>query len=163
MNTTIEELNIYASDSLIRLWNIRTPIQIHLTPHLTDVYGEFRASSQNGLVDYSIRLRSDLLTNGYVAERILLHELTHFALYLLKLPFNDGEEFFEAELRRVGAPSSKSTALCALMNQLPQAPYYFLQCPTCESLAKVSPEVFHQQKQEDRYGCVLCKTALRLL
>lgn len=162
MNTTIEELNVYAYDALIRYWNIRTPIQIHLSSNLTDVYGEFRASSQNGLVEYSIRLRSDLLSNGYVAERILLHELAHFALYLLKLPFNDGDDFFEAELRRVGAPSSRSTALCALMNQLPQAPYYFLKCPACDSLAKVSPKIFQQQKQEDRYGCVLCKTALRL-
>lgn len=163
MNTTIEQLGSFATQSLMHYWNIRTPIQIELNPDLTDVYGEFLASSQHGLVEYRIRLRPDLLSNDYVAERILLHELTHFALYLLRLPFNDGDEFFEAELLRVGAPSSKSAALCSLMNRLPHAPYYFLQCPSCESLVRVTPDMFQRQKQAIHYGCTLCSTPLSLL
>lgn len=104
-----------------------------------------------------IELASRLLTNYNVEtiESVIKHELTHWALSVKGIPFQDGDPEFEAEIRRVGA---HSTGIIRASGTL-----YTAKCSSCKKvIVKNNSEgcLWKYIKPGSRYQSKCCKSRI---
>jgi len=94
------------------LWNIEFDIPVELSSKMTSTYGYVRYRRGFGKdVPVLMKIASRLVNGDYKEETIdgvILHECCHYALAKLDRPHNDGHPVFEAELRRIGASSTRT-------------------------------------------------------
>lgn len=127
LDTELEDtLNSMARHVLRKYWNFDHCIPIHISGRLTRTLGayEFRMIGET-IKPIRIQLSKDLVKYGsfQFVLFILKHELCHFVLSQLNLPFKDGEDIFENELRRIGAYSTKTVRIS-----------YNAYCTTCKKV-----------------------------
>lgn len=122
MTTIWKERTVSREEVEIKLSEIATKMLHHfwgdnerLKSHKIKVYENSRLSRALGrcVMNYGVayvEMSSNLLNYGdtEVILDVLLHEVTHYALYHTNKPFKDGQPYFENELKRVGAASTNS-------------------------------------------------------
>jgi len=100
---TIEGLTAYAKKWLRETYDMELTIPIRFNPRLTRALGRFHfrtAPRRPQEIDLSTRLLE------YYGEEatldVLKHELIHYACFMQRMPFSDGDWYFENELKRLG-------------------------------------------------------------
>src|SRR5699024_8098498 len=87
-----------------------------------------------------IELAKNLLQYG--SDQAILgtlkHELVHYALFEQDKPCEDGDEYFENELRRVGAPSTGTNRVGV---------YYTYSCGTCGKISETKTKRLWERPQ----------------
>lgn len=87
-----------------KVWNIDCTCNIAINARLKTTYGQF--CYNDNLIEIALRV---LQTNNYhFITDILLHELTHWYMYINNLDFDDKDESFLNELSKNGAKPSGS-------------------------------------------------------
>lgn len=126
-------LTRYADDFLKENYGIRLNIPIKINGRLIKTMGRFVyfVHSKKPSV---IELSKILIENNEmdVILNILKHELVHYALFVLGKPSDDGEEYFENELKRLGIVS-QSTIKDITIN----VPRHVYVCNNCNHHYKV--------------------------
>lgn len=110
MNFTERQLNIIAKDMAKRNFDLELNIPININGRKNGnglgVFWFNRKLHKSLKIDLSKRM-----IQYYKPEAVLdtlLHELTHWACFESYKPHNDGDDFFENELARVGASSTRT-------------------------------------------------------
>ena len=115
MALTIADLTEIANQFLRDEYGMALEIPIKRNNRLRRAMGRYIESynEQDELVPDRIEISGEMFEYGadIAIIKTLKHELVHYALSLKGEPNDDGHPYFEAELRRVGADSTKSTAL----------------------------------------------------
>lgn len=114
----IDELNSFAYNTLRDYWGVTDcclPSIERKNFSSKNKLGQFECLTKNVgsdlcIFEPKIYISSNVLDFGsnFFCKEVLKHELCHYAMILKKLPFRDGDPFFESELERVGAFSSKN-------------------------------------------------------
>jgi SprT-like protein len=94
----------YGKQYAKEFWDLELNIPIYINGRLTRLLGRF-VYNRYDRTETRIELSKDLVDNFKDEDvlDVLKHELTHWALYKLGKPHNDGHTVFENELVRVGA------------------------------------------------------------
>lgn len=106
VNWTIEELEDYVRRFLKENYGVRLHIPVRLNGRLTRVLGRFR--HKDG-VAHALEFNKKFFENGKEDDIIgvIKHESIHYALYETARPYKDGTPYFENELVKHNAPSTK--------------------------------------------------------
>lgn len=102
----IEHLREFARDFLRKNFAVELEIPLDINPRLTHAQGRYIHLLRIELAGPTIENGCDEAILG-----VLKHELVHYALHKLGLPFKDGEDYFEETLRRLDVPPSGSTII----------------------------------------------------
>lgn len=118
---TLEALYKEADRFLWDNYRMTLDVDIEIEPDMEDKQGayEFTATAPCGI--YIADFVMDFAENDVVFN-VLHHELVHYALHQLGMPFADGDPFFEAELSRKGIASSGVTRV---------GRYHIYECTSC--------------------------------
>lgn len=105
---TLSELNVMAKQFAKQYWNLDFNIEIRLNGRLSRSRARFCVRSG---IFQMIEFQPSVLKYDSDENIIktLKHEICHWALYNLKKPFRDGDEYFEKELIRIGSHSTGTT------------------------------------------------------
>lgn len=108
MSVTVEEMTVEAEQFLKEAYNLTLDIPIKRNNRLKATLGWFSFNKKHGALD--IEISGKFMDYGSRSDVIdcLRHELVHYALYTLGKPYNDGDAYFEEELRKHGISSSGS-------------------------------------------------------
>ncbi|WP_425060444.1 hypothetical protein SCACP_11560 [Sporomusa carbonis] len=101
---TLEEITEKARTYAREYWDMDLDALIVINPQFSQILGRVFLS-ENG---YRIEFCTGFVMGEYsdiAVEKIIKHELCHWALMKKGLPYYDGNPFFEAELERIGAGS----------------------------------------------------------
>lgn len=108
LGTIIKKAKIFTKE----LWNIEFDIPVELSGKMTSMLGYVKYRKNfNADVPTLMKIASRLVNGDYKEETIdgvILHECCHYALMKLGKPHADGHPVFEAELRRIGASSTRT-------------------------------------------------------
>lgn len=120
---------------------------------------KFRRMSKKHILPLKIEYSSRLLNNynDETIESVIKHELTHWALSVKGLPFDDGDPEFESELRRVGA---HSTGVITLSGTIHTA-----KCSKCDKIVSRNNSegcLWKYVKPNSRYTTRCCKARIVL-
>jgi SprT-like protein len=107
MKISLEELNTYAKKQAKKQWGLQLNVTVTINGRLSRSLGRFGHTKTKPLY---IQLSKKLVENyePHEIKDVLLHELTHWALFTLNKPCKDGHPVFEKELKRVGACSTRT-------------------------------------------------------
>lgn len=139
----LEALDEIAVTFCAEEYSVSFDIPLKLNGRLTRALGQF-VYYKNGKGQTRIELSKDLIERYELSEiiSVLKHELIHFCLWKLELPHNDGDEYFEEELKRHNVCSTKS-----LPNRRDRHIYV---CPNCGELfvetRKLSENKYYHKK-----------------
>jgi SprT-like protein len=103
---TIEELTRHAKEFLRKNYDMDLTVPITINPRLKSSLGRFvfsKSPNEIQIAGYVIKY-----ADKSVILDTLFHECVHYALYMQGKPFNDGDELFELELRRLGVSSTET-------------------------------------------------------
>lgn len=137
-------LTHYANEFLKEHYNLTLDVPIIRNNRLRRSLGRFIWSRDKKPI--KIELAGFLLKYGHeeVIKDILRHELTHYALCRLGLPFQDGHPYFESELKRQGTSSTNTIMI---------GKYYVLMCLNCRD-ELVTDNIKHVEHIDDcQSGC----------
>lgn len=110
-----EGLNKFCSDFLQENYGIDWNNELYLMPYHTDVSGQFLVELEHVTkkpMRTVIYLNEEIAYacleyNAYeIAFGVLKHELVHYAMFVLGKQYNDGEDDFEQELKRLRIDSN---------------------------------------------------------
>lgn len=101
---TINELKAHANEFLEEHYNMSLDIPIKLNGRLTRSLGRFIYSRQGKSIELAKRLL--MYYNKEEILDVLYHELVHYALCELGMPFDDGHPVFEKELKKHSVSST---------------------------------------------------------
>lgn len=93
-----------------KYWDIEINIPIEINNKLKKTLGRYIYERSKGLIiPIGIELSGEMIKNAEkeIIVHILKHEVCHYVLSMKTKKFLDGDEEFESELQRIGAPSSK--------------------------------------------------------
>lgn len=148
---TVEELTKFAREFLRKEYNEELPFDVTINGRLKTTLGryDFYRSMNGKIVPRAVMLSRQLIEYGTTAtiESVLKHELIHLAVSRMGLPFNDGDEEFESELRKHGAHSTREIRLGV---------YISYRCSDCESQCGT----FYGSKNMNKYISSCCKAEL---
>ena len=145
------EMEIFAERFLDKHYKgMRLKVPVKLNSRLSTTLGRFRIM-RDGLDEYShsIEISKKLVEHNEkdTVYGVLVHELIHYALYEMGLPFDDGEELFESELKKHNAPSTNK------VNAMIKRYVYTCGC---------DKEFNQTRKDGHNYRCGSCKNTLKL-
>lgn len=106
---TVHKLTKIAERFLKEEYNLKLTIPIKFNNRLTTTLGRF-IIDRNTFKAKVIEINTKMLAN-YTEEEIidvLKHELVHYACFKMNKPFDDGDPFFENELKRLGVNSTNA-------------------------------------------------------
>lgn len=117
-----------ASELIKKYWNANLHIPVFVNGRLSKTLGTYEFKIVEGkVIPLGIQLSKELVQYG--SEEficfVLKHEVCHFVLSQFERPFKDGEDVFEAELKRIQAFSSKKIYV-----------FYRIQCTNCGTVYK---------------------------
>lgn len=107
MKMSQQEIEKYCREFLKDNYNLELSIPVKINPRLSSTLGRFVHYDGWGS-PLHLEFSKKFLTSGKDKDIIdvLRHECIHYALYVLKKPFIDGEKYFEDELIKHGVPST---------------------------------------------------------
>lgn len=137
----LRDVRSYAKNFLKESYDIDLDIPVELNGRLSSSLGRFiHTSSRAVKMDFSKNL-----IKYYEMEEIIgtiKHECVHYALFLKNKPFDDGDDYFEKELKKHGAPSTMTSVHRGKIHE------YKCDCKVHISRRKFNP---------DSYRCSKCK------
>lgn len=141
---SLMQLNQIATDFVQKEYNIELKIPVTLSTSMKRNLGVFITRNH---VPYKIQLSKNLLEyqEPKVIIDVLYHECIHYSLYMLNLPYKDGDDYFEKELRRLGINSTYTYKHKGIV--------HLYKCPTCQ-LAFYR----YMKGYEKRYICKRCRS-----
>lgn len=96
---------------------------------------EYTVDSDNNEEAKKVQLSKDLVRYHTEEEthKVLIHELIHYALFTLDKPFDDGDEYFENELRKHNSTSNSDEPMRIIPTQPTKRKVRILthQCQDC--------------------------------
>jgi SprT-like protein len=107
MKITVHQLTKIAEEFLKKEYDMELTVPIRFNGRLKTALGRAKFTRRGSFSDYKperIELSKNLIAN-YTDEEIvdvLKHELVHYACFMLGKPYDDGEKYFENELKRLG-------------------------------------------------------------
>lgn len=141
-----------AEEYLEETYNLPLTIPIKIDGRLKRSLGAFHAvrNKATGVGRPKMIKLSKNLIEHYPIKQVmdtLLHELTHYALFMLKKPYRDGEVYFENELHKYGISATQTSGHIGKM-------YHY----TCDC------GIDHPYLKRDghHYLCGNCKSGLTL-
>lgn len=97
----------FAREFLKNEYGLKLDIPIKVNPRTSITHGMFYFNPKDNIaVRISISKSMIEYNEESFAISTLKHELVHYALFELGLPYHDGDKEFEKELKRVGASST---------------------------------------------------------
>jgi SprT-like protein len=108
MIKTRSDIEKLCREYLKEYWNIvALKCDVLINNRLTSTYGRFVSMGNEPL---KIEISGRLLNNfkQETIKSIIKHEVCHYALFILKNPNKDGHSYFENELKRIGACSTRT-------------------------------------------------------
>lgn len=147
----INQLTVYAAEFLKKNYHLSLHIPITRNNRLRSTHGRFVIRNNKA---YKIELAGYLLDYGSYEAIIgvLKHECIHYALFLQKADFKDGEHAFENELKKYQAPGT---------NTMIVGKYYLFQCRQCKKVSKTTIKKVKTHSQQYRTKC--CNANIVLL
>lgn len=110
LRTITNKAKVFAKE----LWRLDFDIKIEISSRMTSTLGcvAYRPDKINHKeIPTKMKIAARLINGDYKEETIdgvILHECCHFAMMKLGKPSSDGHPVFEAELRRIGASSTRT-------------------------------------------------------
>ena len=109
----VHQLSGYAKKFLKETYNLELTIPIELNGRMSKTCGWFR-HMRNRVTGEGKPVKIEM--NRFFVENndpitvldVLRHELVHYALYIQKIPYKDGQPAFERELKRLGIVSQST-------------------------------------------------------
>lgn len=83
-------------------------IPIIISGRLTRAFGHFKIDGQGQPLHIALAKRLFNEENRHLIQGTLYHELVHYACFVKKMPYHDGQPSFERELVRCQAPATKT-------------------------------------------------------
>lgn len=99
-----------AHELIEEYWDLDLHIPVCVNGRLSKTLGTYEFKKEKDkVIPIQIQLSKELVLYGshHFIRFILKHELCHFVLSQLSLPYRDGDDVFEEELKRIDAFSSK--------------------------------------------------------
>lgn len=147
----LNDIRKYARMFLKEEYNIDLNIPVELNGRLSLSLGRFTHTSKKAIkMDFSKNL-----VKYYDMEEILgtiKHECIHYALFLKNKPFDDGDEYFEKELKKHGAPSTHTGAYHGKLHE------YKCDCSKHRQVRRMNVDRYHCGRCKSKYkylGCVI--------
>jgi SprT-like family. len=112
MNFTELELNKLAKHFAKVCFGLELNIPVELNGRLSICLGYFQYNNKSKL-PIKIVISKEVNEHYKPTSTLdtLLHEITHWACFVRNKPYSDGDDFFESELKRIGASSTGSTSI----------------------------------------------------
>lgn len=148
-----EKLTKIANNMMHHFWDDERLKEHHIkvkeNRRLSRSIGVYRYIANDGWIELS----GQLLDYGHIETILdtLLHEVTHYVLHALGKPFDDGHPYFESELKRVGASSTRTCTVGRI--------HRF----TCSEECENNMNIADLRNISGKYRCSRCKSILRLL
>lgn len=101
----------YIAEFLEKEYGLELSIPVKLNGRLKRALGRFITIRKNGVrVAHELDFAKDLVNNGTIQQikDVARHEAIHYAMFKLGRPYEDGQEEFEAELRKHNASSTNT-------------------------------------------------------
>lgn len=148
-----EKCRVWAKE----IWGLNFDLPVEFSGRMTRTLGYYRYRILGSrIIPVKLQFAKSLLNGDYkidTVDSVILHELCHWALSQLNKPFSDGHPVFEAELKRIGASSTRT------INQAGNL--YEVKCSCCGSVvAKVRKESQVKKYTSPRYTSRCCKARL---
>lgn len=128
---TEEEMQFVAREMLFVFWGIENEEVPQISKKrfrkkvgLFDCYIEEDKNGELKVISPKIYISDDVVDYGsnFLIKEVIKHEICHYAMLIKGMPYIDGDSFFESELERIHAFSSKKLDF-----------YFLVNCPTCLS------------------------------
>lgn len=158
---TVEWLTQYSNTFLGYNYGITLDVPLKFNARFKNGLGRF--SYTHDTRDNTITTKCIELNKTFVESNpnktiyaVLRHELIHYALYRLGLPFADGTPVFEAELKKHDAPSQSDMQKLASSIKCRKVTVYTYKCGcgTGET---------HTNLSKKQYSCGECKKPIKVL
>jgi len=131
-------------------WGMNCQIPIEINAKMKKTLGMYIYEEEKGIViPRSIHLSKEMIDNAEktVIEHILKHEICHYILSLKNIPFMDGQKEFENELKRIGAPSTRTITI-----------EYRILCECCERTYRCKNDTQAKKfTKKERTKCCDCR------
>lgn len=102
---------IKIADEFLKNYDLKLEVPVEFNTRLKKILGRVLFNKVNGeFIPLKIEMSIDFMKN-HPKEHIIdvfKHELVHYALCVSGLPFDDGDEVFESELKKYGIKSTNS-------------------------------------------------------
>ena len=147
-----EELTQFAERFLQENYGIQLNIPIKRNNRLRTTLGRYVISHHQEPL--RIEIAGNTLTYGTKEAiiGILKHECIHFALHMKGVAYKDGQYPFETELKKHGAPSTKTQMI---------GKYYLFRCVKCKMEGKSKYKQLFQHPKKYRTSC--CHAPLTII
>ena len=149
MSFSLDQLQKLAVNFVSTEYGIEQVVPIVISSRMKNKLGVF--IMRNGKA-YKIQLSQNLIDyyNDIAIADVLYHECVHYALFTLKLPYRDGNEYFESELKRLNVNSSRTYPYKGIVHRY--------ECPHCRIPFKKMMKGY-----EKRYNCGRCRGKFKYL
>lgn len=143
MSFSLDQLQKLAMDFVSTRYGIEQMVSIEISSRMKSKLGAFVTREGEA---YKIQLSKNLIDyyNDATIVDVLYHECVHYALFTLKLPYRDGNEHFEKELKRLNVSSSRTYPYKGIVHHY--------ECPNCRIPFKKKIKGY-----EKRYNCGRCR------
>ena len=96
-----EQIEKYARRFLSTAYKLGLCIPIVINPRLSSTLGQFLYNKTNNR-PVRLEFSKKYLINGNLNDikKMIKHECIHYAMFIMNKPFNDGDPYFEAELKK---------------------------------------------------------------
>lgn len=132
-----EQIKKYANRFLRREYQIELIIPIVINARLSSTLGQLIYNKTNNR-PVRLEFSKRYLINGDIEDikKVIKHECIHYALFMKKLPYNDGDPYFEEELRKHNSIATDVISFKTLRN----VRIYKCDCREYTFLQTISPK-----------------------
>lgn len=152
---TLERLKQIAQQFTEDEYNIKLNIPIKLNNRLKTTLGRYRETKAGKPIAIDISSKLLKYADKRVAIGVVKHEAVHYALRQLNKPYNDGDHYFEKELRRLNLPSSVHKERSVLF----VGEKYIFHCKQCHRQLMTS--IKRVRNEVERYVSPCCRRELQ--
>ena len=135
MTLTVYQLRRFANDWLNKTYGISLETPLDINGRLKTTYGRFLYKKfRDGRTEAkAVELNKFFVENNEreVVLDVLKHELVHYALFTLGKPCNDGDPYFEGELKRLNIISQTTVGQHAITNKKITKTTHHYKCRDC--------------------------------
>lgn len=151
---TLQQLINIAKQFTQDEYKVEFNIPVKINNRLRRTLGRYRETRTGKPIQ--IDLSGKLLTHAHeqVAIGVMKHEAVHYALKKLNKPYNDGDEYFEKELRRLKLPSSINKKYSVLF----VGEQYIFKCIKCNR--QLMTTIKKVERESNSYLSSCCQSKL---
>lgn len=140
-----------------QIWDLEFNLPVEVSGRMTRALGYYKYRTFGfKVIPVKLQFAKMLLDGSYkidTVDSVILHELCHWALSQLGKPFSDGHPVFEAELRRIGASTTRTIQSAGEL--------YEVKCSCCgDTAAKRRSEKLAMKLLDGRYTSKCCGARL---